>query len=246
MWNRKNPATYAIVARELSQIAGHPCDGACENLSRLCSEVYDPEIFYNPAAAFFPWRELWEKERPELVLRDEPKPEGASQGAGTGLLAGFLNQFLEKRPFVSGSRHESMLQLGHAARGKKLSPKELAELVQVTASKLAAADFTASEIESCIRSGYQYLSGKPALPKNAVYGQKVQGSPMNPNFRAANQDEQEELSEKSNELRASMPYFPQEVYEHLPELLKRGITLARGNRERDMLLMGMRLRASAR
>ncbi|WP_418698464.1 DUF3987 domain-containing protein [Bacteroides sp.] len=238
-------AAYAIVARELSQVAGHPCDGACENLSRLCSEVYDPEIFYNPAAAFFPWRELWEKERPEVVLRDEPKPEGASQGEGTGLLAGFLKQFLEKRPFVSGTRHESMLQLGHAARSKNLSPKELAELVQVTASKLATADFTASEIESCIRAGYQYLSGKPALQKSAVYGQKVQSLPMNPSFRSANQDEQEELSEKSNELRASMPYFPKEVYECLPDLLKRGIALARGDRERDMLLMGMLAHLSA-
>lgn len=42
-----------------------------------------------------------------------------------------------------------------------------------------------------------------------------------------------------------MPYFPQEVYECLPDLLKRGITLARGKRERDMLLMGMLAHLSA-
>lgn len=75
---------------------------------------------------------------------------------------------------------------GHAAWSKNLSPKELAELVQITALKLVTADFTASEFESSIRAGYQYLIGKLALPGSTVYGQKVQSSLMNPSFRTTN------------------------------------------------------------
>lgn len=247
---REYAVAYAVVARELERIVGHPCDGACVNLSRLCSEVYDPEVYYNPAAHYFPWREEGE----ELMLQEAKAtvaPKSAApadappQGEGTGLLEGMLNRFFEKHPFVSGSRHETVLKLGHAARCQNLSPKELASLVQLSAARLASESFPASEVESCIRSGYKYLSAKPATSGSADYGSKVRGAHLNPGFRMHTHEEQEEMSEKSNELRASMPYFPKEVYEHLPDLLKRGVALGRGEREKNMLLMGMLAHLSA-
>lgn len=243
-------AAYAVVAAELARLVGHPCDGACKNPARLCTEVYDPEIYYNPNAEFFPWEEEGKK-----LMQKAGKPVGTAhevpvailrpQGEGAGLLRDFLEKFMARHPFVAGSRHESMLKLGHAARVKNLSLEELVTLTQMAVARLVEKNFPSSEIESCIRSGYQYISSKPSLQDRFAYSQKVHGSAMNPNFHPLTQEEQEELAEKSNELRASTPHFPEEIYSLLPDILKRGTALARGEREKDMLLMGMIAHLSA-
>ena len=44
---------------------------------------------------------------------------------------------------------------------------------------------------------------------------------------------------KSEEFRRVAPYFPEEVFEHLPDLLAQGVKAAGSYRERDMLLMAM-------
>ena len=50
---------------------------------------------------------------------------------------------------------------------------------------------------------------------------------------------------KSEEFRRVAPYFPEEVFEHLPDLLAQGVKAAGSYRERDMLLMAMITNISA-
>mgnify|MGYP000161060367 FL=1 len=50
---------------------------------------------------------------------------------------------------------------------------------------------------------------------------------------------------KSEEFRRVAPYFPEEVFEHLPDLLAQGVKAAGNYRERDMLLMAMITNISA-
>ena len=62
---------------------------------------------------------------------------------------------------------------------------------------------------------------------------------MAPSGGVADDGDEVALFEKNNELRDSRPVFPAVVYAALPGLLKRGVAVARGDREKDMLLMGM-------
>lgn len=259
---REYAVAYAVIAEELNRLMpDHPVDMACANVGRYCSEVWDEEVYYNPDATPFPWREEGERRMREEDARRAREEEGghagqelanakpfqpsAPQGPGTGLMTDFLERYLEKHPFASGHRHEVALGLGRAARSKNLSPQEQASLTAMVVQRFASDDFTAAEIESCIRAGYQYLSDKSQSTHSFKKGSKVQGFSMTRDFRDTMQEEQEEMLEKSNKLRAELPHFSQEVYDHLPQLLAKGVTLAQSDRERDMLLMGMMTHLSA-
>lgn len=257
---REYAVAYAVIAEELNRLTpAHPVDMACKNVGRYCSEVWDPEVYYHPGAVPFDWREEGERRMREEDERQAAEvtacgkgataatstESAAPQGPGVGMVADFLNRFLEEHPFVTGRRHEVALALGRAARCKNLSPQEQASLAEMMVRRHASVDFTAAEIESCIRTGYQYLSEKPALASSPFYGSKVQKFHKDPNFRADRQESQEEMSENSNELRTALPHFPPEVYDHLPDLLARGVKMAHSDRERDMLLMGMMAHLSA-
>lgn len=259
---REYAVAYAVIAEELNRLMpDHPVDMACANVGRYCSEVWDEDMYYNPDATPFPWREEGERRMQEEDARRAREEEGghagqepasvkpfqssAPQGPGTGLMSDFLERYLEKHPFASGHRHEVALGLGRAARSKNLSPQEQASLTAMVVQRFASDDFTAAEIESCIRAGYQYLSDKPQSFQSYKKGSKVQGFYMDPNFRDTMQEEQKEMLEKSNKLRAELPHFPREVYDHLPQLLTKGVALAHNDRERDMLLVGMITHLSA-
>lgn len=252
---REYAVAYAVIAEELNRLMpDHPVDMACANVGRYCSEVWDPEVYYNPEAIPFPWREEGERRmREEDALRAHSEEEattnsvrpGALQGPGTGMMSDFLEHYLEKHPFVSGHRHEVALALGRAARSKNLSPQEQISLIAMVVQRFSSDDFTATEIESCIRAGYQYLSDKPPLARSYIQGSKGQEFLMTRDFRATMQEEQEQMLENSNKLRAELPHFSQEVYDHLPQLLAKGVALAHSDRERDMLLMGMMAHLSA-
>lgn len=260
---REYAVAYTVIAEELNRLMpDHLVDMACANVGRYCSEVWDPEVYYNPEAAPFPWREEGERRMHEEDARRAHEEEalcadpeeaataqsvrpGALQGPGTGMMSDFLERYLEKHPFVPGHRHEVALALGRAARCKNLSPQEQASLVAMVVQRFASDDFTAAEIESCIHAGYQYLSEKPHLLRPHIQGSRGQEFPMTHDFRDAMQEEQEEMLENSNKLRAELPHFPREVYDHLPQLLAKGVALAHSDRERDMLLMGMMTHLSA-
>ena len=59
------------------------------------------------------------------------------------------------------------------------------------------------------------------------------------------EDMEDVLFGKSEEFRRVAPYFPEEVFEHLPDLLAQGVKAAGSYRERDMLLMAMITNISA-
>ena len=50
---------------------------------------------------------------------------------------------------------------------------------------------------------------------------------------------EEELSIKMKNYEDLLPAFPNQVYDHLPDFLKRAMKPARSKRERDILLLGL-------
>ena len=242
---------FSIVSAEVDRVLNFACDKQCPDITRMCFLAHDPNIYYNPEADVFQISEMQLQEAeisvasPTAVharsVETVPFATDATDvpDAAAGYMATFLTDFGNHHSFVSGNRHDYILKLGQASRYKGFSTSELEELKRLVIEKHAEPDFSSTEIEKALSAGYQYINANLETFEQAKKVQKVQGSPLGFVPPSSSEDEEDEMLEKSNELRAATPYFSEEVYEHLPDLLKRAMKVARSPRERDMFLMGM-------
>ena len=236
---------YALVAWHVAQLLAFPCDMSCKNPTRPCFASYDPEAFFRPDTEVFPWRRFV-TEHPDRVgeILAELKvktPAGASGPpvAASGMLHTFFNEFLEQNPFVDGKKNEFLLKLGRVARYKGVGEEELARLKTLAVERLAGIGCAAGDIPPRIDSGYRYADMNKGPETPASRAHKAQGSPMR--YSEPNEGEEEAELEKleADKLRREVPCLPDELFDRLPDFLKRGLTHVRNKRERDILLLSM-------
>ena len=236
---------YALVAWHVAQLLAFPCDMSCKNPTRPCFASYDPEAFFRPDTEVFPWRRFV-TEHPDRVgeILAELKvktPAGASGPpvAASGMLHTFFNEFLEQNPFVDGKKNEFLLKLGRIARYKGVGEEELARLKTLAVERLAGMGCAAGDIPPRIDSGYRYADMNKGPETPASRAHKAQGSPMR--YSEPNEGEEEAELEKleADKLRRNVPCLPDELFDRLPDFLKRGLTHVRNKRERDILLLSM-------
>ena len=236
---------YALVAWHVAQLLAFPCDMSCKNPTRPCFASYDPEAFFRPDTEVFPWRRFV-TEHPDRVgeILAELKvktPAGASGPpvAASGMLHTFFNEFLEQNPFVDGKKNEFLLKLGRVARYKGVGEEELARLKTLAVERLAGMGCAAGDIPPRIDSGYRYADMNKGPETPASRAHKAQGSPMR--YSEPNEGEEEAELEKleADKLRREVPCLPDELFDRLPDFLKRGLTHVRNKRERDILLLSM-------
>lgn len=236
---------YALVAWHVAQLLAFPCDMSCKNPTRPCFASYDPEAFFRPDTEVFPWRRFV-TEHPDRVgeILAELKvktPAGASGPpvAASGMLHTFFNEFLEQNPFVDGKKNEFLLKLGRIARYKGVGEEELARLKTLAVERLAGKGCAAGDIPPRIDSGYRYADMNKGPETPASRAHKAQGSPMR--YSEPNEGEEEAELEKleADKLRREVPCLPDELFDRLPDFLKRGLTHVRNKRERDILLLSM-------
>ena len=236
---------YALVAWHVAQLLAFPCDMSCKNPTRPCFASYDPEAFFRPDTEVFPWRRFV-TEHPDRVgeILAELKvktPAGASGPpvAASGMLHTFFNEFLEQNPFVDGKKNEFLLKLGRIARYKGVGEEELARLKTLAVERLAGMGCAAGDISPRIDSGYRYADMNKGSGTPASRAHKAQGSPMR--YSEPNEGEEEAELEKleADKLRREVPCLPDELFDRLPDFLKRGLTHVRNKRERDILLLSM-------
>lgn len=236
---------YALVAWHVAQLLAFPCDMSCKNPTRPCFASYDPEAFFRPDTEVFPWRRFV-TEHPDRVgeILAELKvktPAGASGPpvAASGMLHTFFNEFLEQNPFVDGKKNEFLLKLGRIARYKGVGEEELARLKTLAVERLAGMGCAAGDIPPRIDSGYRYADMNKGPETPASRAHKAQGSPMR--YSEPNEGEEEAELEKleADKLRREVPYLPDELFDRLPDFLKRGLMHVRNKRERDILLLSM-------
>lgn len=236
---------YALVAWHVAQLLAFPCDMSCKNPTRPCFASYDPEAFFRPDTEVFPWRRFV-TEHPDRVgeILAELKvktPAGASGPpvAASGMLHTFFNEFLEQNPFVDGKKNEFLLKLGRIARYKGVGEEELARLKTLAVERLASMGCAAGDIPPRIDSGYRYADMNKGPETPASRAHKAQGSPMR--YSEPNEGEEEAELEKleADKLRREVPCLPDELFDRLPDFLKRGLTHVRNKRERDILLLSM-------
>ena len=236
---------YALVAWHVAQLLAFPCDMSCKNPTRPCFASYDPEAFFRPDTEVFPWRRFV-TEHPDRVgeILAELKvktPASASKPpvAASGMLHTFFNEFLEQNPFVDGKKNEFLLKLGRIARYKGVGEEELARLKTLAVERLAGMGCAAGDIPPRIDSGYRYADMNKGPETPASRAHKAQGSPMR--YSEPNEGEEEAELEKleADKLRREVPCLPDELFDLLPDFLKRGLTHVRNKRERDILLLSM-------
>ena len=236
---------YALVAWHVAQLLAFPCDMSCKNPTRPCFASYDPEAFFRSDTEVFPWRRFV-TEHPDRVgeILAELKvktPAGASGPpvAASGMLHTFFNEFLEQNPFVDGKKNEFLLKLGRIARYKGVGEEELARLKTLAVERLAGMGCAAGDIPPRIDSGYRYADMNKGPETPASRAHKAQGSPMR--YSEPNEGEEEAELEKleADKLRREVPCLPDELFDRLPDFLKRGLTHVRNKRERDILLLSM-------
>lgn len=236
---------YALVAWHVAQLLAFPCDMSCKNPTRPCFASYDPEAFFRPDTEVFPWRRFV-TEHPDRVgeILAELKvktPAGASGPpvAASGMLHTFFNEFLEQNPFVDGKKNEFLLKLGRIARYKGVGEEELARLKTLAVERLAGMGCAAGDIPPRIDSGYRYADMNKGPETPVFRARKAQGSPMR--YSEPNEGEEEAELEKleADKLRREVPCLPDELFDRLPDFLKRGLTHVRNKRERDILLLSM-------
>lgn len=236
---------YALVAWHVAQLLAFPCDMSCKNPTRPCFASYDPEAFFRPDTEVFPWRRFV-AEHPDRVgeILAELKvktPAGASglPVAASGMLHTFFNEFLEQNPFVDGKKNEFLLKLGRIARYKGVGEEELARLKTLAVERLAGMGCAAGDIPPRIDSGYRYADMNKGPETPVFRAHKAQGSPMR--YSEPNEGEEEAELEKleADKLRREVPCLPDELFDRLPDFLKRGLMHVRNKRERDILLLSM-------
>lgn len=236
---------YALVAWHVAQLLAFPCDMSCKNPTRPCFASYDPEAFFRPDTEVFPWRRFV-TEHPDRVgeiLAELKVKTSASASkppvAASGMLHTFFNEFLEQNPFVDGKKNEFLLKLGRIARYKGVGEEELARLKTLAVERLAGMGCAAGDIPPRIDSGYRYADMNKGPETPASRAHKAQGSPMR--YSEPNEGEEEAELEKleADKLRREVPCLPDELFDRLPDFLKRGLTHVRNKRERDILLLSM-------
>lgn len=236
---------YALVAWHVAQLLAFPCDMSCKNPTRPCFASYDPEAFFRPDTEVFPWRRFV-TEHPdrvgEILAELKVKTLAGVSGppvAASGMLHTFFNEFLEQNPFVDGKKNEFLLKLGRIARYKGVGEEELARLKTLAVERLAGMGCAAGDIPPRIDSGYRYADMNKGPETPVFRAHKAQGSPMR--YSEPNEGEEEAELEKleADKLRREVPCLPDELFDRLPDFLKRGLTHVRNKRERDILLLSM-------
>ena len=241
---------YPIVAQYLSRVLDTPMDMHCRDLSRICYASYDPEAFYKESECPpFPWREEWEKRQQEEAETKKTESTESSMKSNktvpSGLVLSFLDRFVRYYPYVPRHRHQFQLALGRSARSAGMNESELKDLIDAAVTRFSMPDCDAPEIRRNITDAYWFAhqNAMPVEPENGVKSQK--GHYVYSSDPLSIGESDEDTREMNREIRLSAPCLPDWIFEHLPEVLKRGLEVAKNKRQRDMLFLSMLTHLSA-
>lgn len=245
---------YPAVAERVAHLAGCPVDLSCRDLSRTCYASYDPEAYWRAEACeLYPWREEAARRAKEERPAENPPaaanvaPSAATPTAVRGMVYRFLQNFIERHPYVPRHRHDFLLALGREAYRFGMDQNELNSLVILAESNLAMPDCDVYEIRRNILDAYKFgeQKGLGGQPSGGFMVRKVQYVPKNLHTEDGEEDEERSVSDINHELRMEAPCLPDGVFSRLPEFLRQGLAVAQNPRQRDMLFLAMMANLSA-
>lgn len=251
---------YPQVAARVQELIGVPVDKQCKDLTRMCYVSWDEDAFWNEDCEVFPWREnvseSFVDDKPEfpripLSIEDFVSSDGPGKQLSEphGYIAHFFEKFCRMHKFVPGKRHDFLLKLGASARRQGFNLEELNQLIALVESHCLAPDYAPGEIARNITDSYHFTENRMAAGDHSCEVRDHNGPSTlkwkNVQVDADAEEKEDERMENNRQLRFDAPYLPEWIFEALPELLKRGVKIAKNRRQRDMILLGMLTNLSA-
>ena len=252
---------YAKVASRLHDLTGLEPDMACKDFARASLASYDPDIYFNPDATVFPYpddsnplnyvpvtgpdtsedfRYLQSPVTQALALGYQSESHQEDTAPDVDAV---INRFFYTHPYVSGSRTRTMLSLGQYLRWRKVQPCRLGQAISTACARGVEPGITPKEIERAVRWGYEH--GDEGGKEQTNWGHKVHNSYMNPNspVTSVSNPDNEEITEDEKEeediIEDQCTQFRDDIYEHLPEEIKKLLVVAKDRKERDIILLGI-------
>ena len=252
---------YPQVAARVQELIGFPVDKQCKDLTRMCYVSWDEDAFYNEDCEAFPWQEnasvptdssqSVSSEMSDSIEEIPPlgKEKKTASGAN-GFIAHFFERFCRTHAFVPGSRHDFLLKLGASARRQGFNLEELNQLISLAELHCFAPDYTPGEIARNITDSYHFTEnrmgdGEDKSAFKGHYRHYVRNSDGIQNEAGTDEDKEEMAKEDARMMRMQAPCFPDWIYDELPEMLRKGVSITSNKRQRDMLLLSMLTNLSA-
>ncbi len=238
---------YPVVAAYIRRLIEFPVDMQCGDLTRTCYSSYDADAFCKEEGCeVYPWREEaegWVEAPDGVPATDGNTDAGPIQPiafTAQGMIHAFLEAFIESHPYVPKHRHQFLLALGREARRFGLNQDELNALIDLAVSQLAMPDCDGPEIRYNILDAYAF-GEKKGLGEGRSQGFRGHWGHRvpRPAYDLDAEDDEKDPGDTNRELRMSAPYFPDWIFECLPQMLKQGLSVAKDRRQRDMLLLAM-------
>ena len=253
---------YEQVAERLHEITGLDLDMACKDFARASLASYDPDAYYNPSPEVFPYGE--ERNPLNYVPASGPDTsedfrfvqnpvtqalilgEQAERAAGNTTapdIDAVLDRFFSTHTYVQGSRTRTMLRLGGYLRWRRVQSCQLDEAISKACARGVESGITANEIERAIRWGYEH--GEEGGKNTSNWVHQVHNSYMNPNsaVSSAIDPDNEEITEGEKEeediIEDQCTQFSDDIFDTLPEDIKKLLVVAKDRKERDIMLLGI-------
>lgn len=151
--------------------------------------------------------------------------------------------FLLHHPYVKGSRTRTMLSLGLYLRRHGVQSWQLGQAIHTACARGVDPGITPKEIERAIRWGFEHGEEGGKNPTN--WGQGGQLSNMFP-FHTVKTEENPDIEkitknkkEEEEVIEEQCPQFADDIYEHLPEEIKKPLVVAKDNKKKDIIQLSI-------
>ena len=247
---------YEQVAERLHEITGLNLDMACKDFARASLASYDPEAYYNPQATVYPYGEehnplnyvpaTGPDTSEDFRYLSNPVTQALNQGyrsEDAPDVDAVINRFFYTHPYVQGSRTRTMLSLGQYLRWRGVQSWQLDNAIHTACARGVEPGITPKEIERAVRWGYEHGNEGGNNPTNWVH--KVHNSNMDPNSAATSDGspDNEEITEDEKEeeeiIEDQCTQFSDDIFDTLPEEIKKLLVVAKDRKERDIILLGI-------
>lgn len=209
----QHTTAYNQVALHYQEVAQFKFDLKCKDVTRLCYVSCDPNTYVNENATVFELR------KENIPIVNEVKPMNPEILSTNDLFNKCLVFTQQKEQYLNGSRNNFIYLF--ASNANRFGIYEDETLNYCTANF----DLNNTEIKNSVNSAYKHQIADFA--KFADFA----------NYNSETELNLIENISTENAL-SSMPFLPDDVFDKLPEILKRGCSVFEDKRERDVFLTG--------
>lgn len=208
-------AAYLQVMQYYENATGIKADVKCKDITRLCFVSHDPQLYKNIYNEKFPVVDVPVQTKVNLPV--DVQPAAAQSLSADDYLFQFQQQITftnQKLEYANGNRNNYMYLLASNCNRAGIPEQDTLGLC------LQQYDLSEKEIRASVRSAFMHHQQEFAKFAKAA---NLQTAPE---------------SQETEDYLKNTPAIPQELYNHMPEILQDGAKAFNDARERDVFLTG--------